>query len=74
MKKTDKDEMLLIVALGKTFNGTPLNPTECNAICDMSMVEIITALDINEMQASTLYKWACACKEERFKSDEEDNC
>ena len=74
MKKADKDEMLLIVAIGKTFNGTPLNPAECNAICDMSIIEIITALDINEMQASTLYKWACACKEESPVSDEEDNC
>ena len=74
MKKADKDEMLLIVAIGKTFHGTPLNPAECNAICDMSIIEIITALDINEMQASTLYKWACACKEESPVSDEEDNC
>lgn len=74
MKKADKNEMLLIVALGKTFNGTPLNSSECNVICDMSMVEIITALDVNETQAGTLYKWACACKEERSVSDEEDNC
>ena len=74
MKKADKNEMLLIVALGKTFNGTPLNPTECNVICDMSIVEIVTKLDVNETQASTLYKWACACKEESLVSDEEDNC
>ena len=73
MKKTDKDEMLLIVALGKTFNGTPLNPTECNVICNMSKVEIIAALDVNNDQANTLYKWACSCKE-GFKSNEEDNC
>ena len=61
MKKADKNEMLLIVALGKTFNGTPLNPSECNVICDMSMVEIITVLGVNETQANTLYKWACSC-------------
>ena len=73
MKKQDKNELLLIVALGKTFNGTPLNPTECNVICDMSIVEIITALGTNETQANTLYKWACSCKE-GFISNEEDNC
>ena len=73
MKKQDKNEMLLIVALGKTFNGTPLNTTECKVICDMSILEIITTLEVSETQASTLYKWACACKE-GFVSNEEDNC
>ena len=73
MKKQDKNEMLLIVALGKTFNGTPLNHSECNVICDMSIVDIITTLDVNDTQANTLYKWACSCKE-GFKSNEEDNC
>ena len=73
MKKQDENEMLLIVALGKTFNGTPLNPSECNVICNMSITEIINTLDVNDLQANTLYKWACSCKK-GFKSNEEDNC
>ena len=73
MKKQDKDEILLIVALGKTFNNTPLNKKECDAICNMSIAELISALEINVAQANLLYKWANSCSKGII-SDEEDNC
>lgn len=73
MKKQDEDELLLIVALGKSFNGTALNPEECEKICKMTILQLITSLNINETQANLLYKWACACRK-GFAQDEKDNC
>ena len=73
MKKQDEDELLLIVALGKSFNGTTLNNDECKKICNMTILQIITLLNINETQANMLYKWACACRK-GFSQDEKENC
>ena len=73
MKKQDKDEILLIVALGKTFNNTPLNEKECNVICNMTVTELMSALGINVAQANLLYKWANSCSKGII-SDDEDNC
>ena len=73
MKNQNKNELLLIVALGKSFNGTPLNKKECDLICNMKISELVLELEINETQASLLHKWACSCKE-GFVFNEEDNC
>lgn len=73
MKKQDDDELLLIVALGKSFNGTTLSPKECEKICNMTILQLITSLSINETQANLLYKWACACRK-GITQDEKDNC
>lgn len=71
MKNKDSD-VVLIVALGKMFNNTRLNPSECNIVCDMSISDLVDELGVNHDQAYSLIKWAKACKVEE--KNEEDNC
>jgi len=70
--KTEDLDVVLIVALGKMFNNTRLDQSECNIICDMLILDLVDKLGVNHDQASSLIKWAKACKVEE--KNEEDNC
>lgn len=71
MMRKDSD-VVLIVALGKMFNNTRLNKSECDMVCNMSISDLVDDLGVNHDQAYSLIKWANACKVEE--KDEEDNC